>query len=110
MNDPTKTVGPPLTPLPARKISRVLENVLDNADAVIDGNWPPANRATLSLTPKPLRIPFQQKLCVKVDNVHMGPGLFGCFGHLTTPLHRVDSPVRSTPPLARRSIETPLKM
>ena len=39
MNDPTKTVGPPLTPLPARKSRGVLENVLDNADAVIDGMW-----------------------------------------------------------------------
>jgi hypothetical protein len=34
-----KTVGPPLTPLPARKTRGVLENVLDNADAVIDGTW-----------------------------------------------------------------------
>jgi hypothetical protein len=40
MNGPTKTVGPPLTPLPARKSRGVLENVLDNADAVIDGTWP----------------------------------------------------------------------
>jgi len=40
MNGPTKTVGPPLTPLPARKSRGVLETVLDNADAVIDGNWP----------------------------------------------------------------------
>ena len=40
MNGPTKTVGPPLTPLPARKIRGVLETVLDNADAVIDGTWP----------------------------------------------------------------------
>jgi hypothetical protein len=39
MNGPTKTVEPPWTPLPARKIRGVLENVLDNADAVIDGNW-----------------------------------------------------------------------
>ena len=39
MNGPTKTVGPPLTPLPARKIRGVLENFLDNADAVIDGMW-----------------------------------------------------------------------
>lgn len=39
MNGPTKTVGPPLTPLPARTSRGVLENVLDNADAVIDGNW-----------------------------------------------------------------------
>ena len=39
MNGPTKTVGTPLTPLPARKIRGVLENVLDNADAVIDGMW-----------------------------------------------------------------------
>jgi hypothetical protein len=37
MNAPTKTVGSPLTPLPARKSRGVLENVLDNADAVIDG-------------------------------------------------------------------------
>jgi len=40
MNGPTKTVGPPLTPLPARKSRGVLENVVDNADAVIDGIWP----------------------------------------------------------------------
>ena len=40
MNGPTKTVGPPLTPLPARKSRGVLENVLDYADAVIDGHWP----------------------------------------------------------------------
>jgi hypothetical protein len=40
MNGPTKTVGPPWTPLPARKSRGVLEKVLDNADAVIDGNWP----------------------------------------------------------------------
>ena len=40
MNGPTKTVGPPLTPLPARKSRGVLEKVLDNADAVIDGMWP----------------------------------------------------------------------
>jgi hypothetical protein len=39
MNGPTKTVGPPWTPLPARKIKGVLEKVLYNADAVIDGNW-----------------------------------------------------------------------
>jgi hypothetical protein len=39
MNGPTKTVEPPWTPLPARKIRGVLENVLDNADAVIDGIW-----------------------------------------------------------------------
>jgi hypothetical protein len=39
MNDPTKTVGPPWTPLPARKSRGVLENILDNADAVIDGIW-----------------------------------------------------------------------
>jgi hypothetical protein len=39
MNDPTKTVGPPLTPLPARKSRGVLEKVLDNADVVIDGTW-----------------------------------------------------------------------
>jgi hypothetical protein len=39
MNDPTKTVGPPLTPLPDRKTRAVLEKVLDNADAVIDGDW-----------------------------------------------------------------------
>ena len=39
MNGPTKTVGPPLTPLPARKIRGVLENFLDNAGAVIDGKW-----------------------------------------------------------------------
>jgi len=38
MNGPTKTVEPPWTPLPARKIRGVLENVLDNADAVIEGN------------------------------------------------------------------------
>ncbi len=40
MNGPTKTVGPPWTPLPARKSKGVLEKVLDDADAVIDGNWP----------------------------------------------------------------------
>ena len=28
------------TPLPARKSKGVLEKVLDDADAVIDGNWP----------------------------------------------------------------------
>jgi hypothetical protein len=42
MNGPTKTVGPPLTPLPARKSRGVLEKVekvLDNADDVIDGMW-----------------------------------------------------------------------
>ena len=39
MNGPTKTVGPPWTPLPARKSKGVLEKVLDDADAVIDGNW-----------------------------------------------------------------------
>ena len=38
MNGPTKTVGPPWTPLPARKSKGVLEKVLDDADAVIDGN------------------------------------------------------------------------
>ncbi len=38
MNGPTKTVGPPLTPLPARSSGGVLEKVLDNADAVIDGS------------------------------------------------------------------------
>ena len=32
MNGPTKTVGPPLTSLPARKSRGVLEKVLDNAD------------------------------------------------------------------------------
>ena len=37
---PTKAVGPPWTPLPARKSKGVLEKVLDDADAVIDGNWP----------------------------------------------------------------------
>jgi hypothetical protein len=41
MNDPTKTVGPPLTPLPARKSRGVLEKVLDNADVVIDGMYGP---------------------------------------------------------------------
>jgi hypothetical protein len=41
MNGPTKTVGPPLTPLPARKSRGVLEKVLDNADAVIDGMYGP---------------------------------------------------------------------
>jgi hypothetical protein len=43
MNGPTKTVGPPLTPLPPRKSRGVLEKVekvLDNADDVIDGMWP----------------------------------------------------------------------
>jgi hypothetical protein len=40
MNGPTKAVGPPWTPLPARKSKGVLEKVLDDADAVIDGNWP----------------------------------------------------------------------
>jgi hypothetical protein len=40
MNGPTKTVGPPLTSLPARKSRGVLEKVLDNADVVIDGTWP----------------------------------------------------------------------
>ena len=40
MNGPTKTVGPPWTPLPARKSKGVLEKVLDDADAVIDGNCP----------------------------------------------------------------------
>jgi hypothetical protein len=40
MNAPTKTVGSPLTPFPARKSRGVPENVLDNADAVIDGMWP----------------------------------------------------------------------
>ena len=39
MNGPTKTVGPPWTPLPARKSKGVLEKVLDDADAVIDGDW-----------------------------------------------------------------------
>jgi hypothetical protein len=39
MNGPTKTVGPPLTPLPARKSRGVLEKVLDSADALIDGMW-----------------------------------------------------------------------
>jgi hypothetical protein len=39
MNGPTKAVGPPWTPLPARKSKGVLEKVLDDADAVIDGNW-----------------------------------------------------------------------
>jgi len=45
MNGPTKTVGPPWTPLPARKSKGVLEKVLDDADAVIDGNWHFATRA-----------------------------------------------------------------
>jgi hypothetical protein len=40
MNGPTKTVGPPWTPLPARRSRGVLEKVLDDDDAVIDGNWP----------------------------------------------------------------------
>ena len=40
MNGPTKTVGPPWTPLPARKSKGVLEKVLDDADAVIDGICP----------------------------------------------------------------------
>jgi len=40
MNGPTKAVGPPWTPLPARKSKGVLEKVLDDADAVIDGDWP----------------------------------------------------------------------
>jgi len=39
MNGPTKAVGPPWTPLPARKSKGVLEKVLDDADAVIDGDW-----------------------------------------------------------------------
>ena len=38
MNGPTKAVGPPWTPLPARKSKGVLEKVLDDADAVIDGD------------------------------------------------------------------------
>jgi hypothetical protein len=42
MNAPTKTVGPPLTPLPAHKSTGALESVLDSAEAVIDGNWPTA--------------------------------------------------------------------
>ncbi len=43
MNGPTKAVGPPWTPLPARKSKGVLEKVLDDADAVTDGNWPAAH-------------------------------------------------------------------
>jgi hypothetical protein len=57
MNGPTKTVGPPLTPLPARTSRGVLENVLDNADAVIDGNWPVASHpSSAGITINPLLI------------------------------------------------------
>jgi hypothetical protein len=49
MNGPTKTVGPPLTPLPARKSRGVLEKVLDNADVVIDGTWPIHAKTTMPL-------------------------------------------------------------
>ena len=40
MNGPTKNVGPPLTPLPARRGGRVFAIVLDRADAIIDGFSP----------------------------------------------------------------------
>ncbi len=60
MNGPTKTVGPPWTPLPARKSKGVLEKVLDDADAVIDGIWatgPPVGIIPFSRTcpPEPCR-------------------------------------------------------
>ncbi len=57
MNGPTKTVGPPLTPLPARKSKGVLEKVLDDADAVIDGIW-------LSLDSQLARTPFFESCCI----------------------------------------------